>query len=214
MARTIIPTRPKEDGHTIPPADKDMIVYAVAMGVPNDVAFRRFHPEYIGPDGKLTIQGKARSKDFWQYARNRNFRDAYSEYLQSWLGGKVASEDDDSAEISEDKKRTTITKMLNRLVELIGSGDLTGEDLKVYSEIMKKVGWLKDEVEVEEPPRRYIPCRCSECEYRLFVETNVENGSIINDCDYCRTRRFAEEHGWRYDPTRNLDLTEKPTEKT
>lgn len=214
MAERLIPNRPDPDKHTIPAVDKDLIVYAVSLGIPNDVAFLRFHPEYAGADGGLTIQGKKRSKDFWQYAKNRNFKDDYTKFLKDWLSGKGGTDNDDDgiAEISEDKKRTTITKMLNQLVKLIGSGDLTGEDLKTYSEIMKKVGWLKDEVEQEEPPRRYLPAWCySECQYRLFVETNIENGSIVNECDYCRTRRFAEENGWRFDPTKNLELPEELT---
>lgn len=216
MALKLIPTRPKEDKYTFPAIEKDLIAYAVAMGVPNDVAFHRFHPEYTDDKGNLTPQGRRHSKDFWQLAKHRNFRDDYSQYLKEWIQGKATAmiTDDEGGsveEISEDKKRATITKMLNQLVKLIGNGNVTGDDLKTYSEIMKKVGWLKDDVEEQEAPRRYLPCRCGECDYRSFVESHIEGGEIINECDFCRTRRFAEENGWHYDPTKNLDLPKELT---
>lgn len=206
MAERLIPNRPDPDKHTIPAADKDLIAYAVAMGVPNDVAFLRFHPEFAGADGGLTIQGRKRSKDFWQYAKNRNFKDDYTKFLKGWLSGKGGADNDDDgiAEISEDKKRTTITKMLNQLVKLIGSGDLTGEDLKTYSEIMKKVGWLKDDVEEQVKPLRFLPARCGECRYRIGVESAVSNGVILDMCAYCRARAVAEEHGFRFNDGKNL----------
>lgn len=201
----MIPNRPIPDKHTIPAADKDLIAYAVAMGVANDVAFLRFHPEFAGADGGLTMQGKRRSKDFWQYAKNRNFKDDYSKFLKEWLSGKgndAVSEDID--EISEEKKRATITKMLNQLVKLIGNGDVTGDDLKTYSEIMKKVGWLKDEAEEQVKPLRFLPARCGECRYRIGVESAVSNGEILDMCAYCRARAKAEECGFRFNDGKNL----------
>ena len=205
MAKSLIPTRPDPDKHLIPAADKDLISYAVAMGIPNDVAFLRFHPEFAGPDGGLTVQGRKRSKDFWQYAKNRNFKDDYAKYLKEWASGKggdTTAEDID--EISEEKKRATITRMLNQLVKLIGNGDVTGDDLKTYSEIMKKVGWLKDEVEQITPPIRVLMTRCSECRYRVCVESAVSNGEILDMCAYCRARTVAEEHGFRFNDGKNL----------
>lgn len=198
--RNMIPKRPEPDGIPIPAIDKDTVVYAVLMGAANETAFARFHPEFLDADGTLTIQGKRKSKDFWQYAKVRNFKDAYVAYITEWLGNKDSVAENESAEISEDKKRQTISKMLNQLVKLIGSGDLTGDDLKTYSEIMKKVGWLKDDVEEQEKPRRYLPERCSSCNYRSFVESHVETGQIENSCLRCKALGIAQNSGFRYDP--------------
>lgn len=215
MALKLIPTRPGEDKYTFPAVEKDLIAYAVAMGVPNDVAFQRFYPEYTDEKGSLTIQGKRRSKDFWQLAKHRNFRDDYAKYLKEWIQGKAGTtaseESEEIAEISEGKKRATITRMLNQLVKLIGDGNVTGDDLKTYSEIMRKVGWLKDEVEEQEAPRRYLPLRCSECDYRSFVESCVETGQIENSCLRCKALDLAKEHGFRYDPKNLLRPTDEKT---
>lgn len=202
--RSMIPKRPEPDGIPIPAIDKDTVVYAVVMGAANETAFARFHPEFLNADGTLTIQGKRKSKDFWQYAKVKNFKDAYTAYLQDWLGNKDNMIDDEPTEISEDKKRKTISKMLNQLVKLIGSGDLTGEDLKTYSEIMKKVGWLKDEVEQETRPLRFLPARCGECRYRIGVESLVIDGKILDMCQWCKARKCAEKHGYRFDDGKGL----------
>ena len=66
---------------------------------------------------------------------------------------------------------------------------------------------LKDEVERVAPPVRVLMARCkSECRYRKFCETAKIEGMIIDDCDYCKARKFAEEHGFVYDPCTVLDL--------
>lgn len=206
---SIIPLRPEPDDIQLSAEDKDTVAFAVIFGASNTMAFTKFHPEFLNEKGRLNPNGRKKSNDFWQLAKVQNFKDAYTAYLQDWLG-KEHTTDDETAEISEDKKRKTISKMLNQLVKLIGSGNLTGEDLKVYSEIMKKVGWLKDEAEEQEKPRRYLPAKChTECAYRLFVESHIEGGEIEQECDYCRTRKFAEENGWHFDPTKNLDLPQE-----
>lgn len=209
--RSMIPRRPEPDNIQLPAIDKDTVVYAVVFGVSNMAAFERFHPEFTGADGKLTIRGRERNKDFWQLSKVANFKDAYTAYLRDWLGNKDGiAEDDEPAEISDDKKRKTISKMLNQLVKLIGSGDLTGEDLKTYSEIMKKVGWLKDETEEMMKPIRVLMARCkSECRYRAFVETQVLEGRIFDDCSHCRARAYAEERGFKYDPCKLLDIPQE-----
>lgn len=202
-----IPNRPNPDTSKIPASDKDMIAYMVAFNVPNQKAFALWHPEFLDSSGKLNKTGRAACTQFFNYSKNREYADAYKETLLKSLGKEQSEDVDfDDPEISESTKKRTITKMLNRLVKLIGDGNLTSDDLKNYSEIMKKVGWLKDEVEQMEAPRRYLPERCGACAYRSFVESHVGSGEIINECDFCRTRRFAEENGWHFDVTKNLDL--------
>lgn len=209
MAETerLLPNRPIPDESKIPAADKDLLSYSIAFAVPNQKAFALWHPEFLDSSGKLSKTGRAACTQFFNYAKNRDYADAYKATLLKFLGMEQSEDIDlDDPEISESTKKRTITKMLNRLVKLIGDGNLTSDDLKNYSEIMKKVGWLKDEVEQVEAPRRYLPERCSACSYRSFVESNVDGGKIINECDFCRTRRFAEENGWHFDATKNLDL--------
>ena len=100
----------------------------------------------------------------------------------------------------------------NQAMSMVESGDTLDPDtLKVLTEIFKKLGILKDEVEVQESPRRYIPCRCGECDYRSFVESYVETGQIENSCLRCKALDLAKEHGFRYDPKNLLRPTDEKT---
>lgn len=207
----IIPTRPSNDDDfkTITDKSKDMLVYSVLMEVPNDKAFLLFHPEFTDAKGRLNREGKNRSKQFFEYAKNKNFMDAYRATIEEFVGkDKESGSVDSIAEIGDERKDNALKSLLDKAIKLVEKGgDIDPDTMKTIAEIFKKLGVLKDEVETQEPARRYLPIRCvSECTYRYFVESHIESGEIVQECDYCRTRKFAEENGWRFDPTKNLDL--------
>lgn len=207
---SLIPRRPQCIESKLTVLEKNCIEYAVAFSAKNEEAFLLFHPEYITSDGKLSNEGKRRCKDFFSYSKNKEYRDAYTAYLKEFLNDDKGKSEAHLIEVDESRKDKALKSLLNQAMSMVESGDTLDPDtLKVLTEIFKKLGILKDEVEEQEAPRRYLPERCSACSYRSFVESNVEGGKIINECDFCRTRRFAEENGWRFDPTKNLDLPEE-----
>ena len=62
---------------------------------------------------------------------------------------------------------------------MVESGEELGADtLKVITEIFRKLGILKDDVDVQEAPRRYLPERCSSCKYKQFIDEQVRLGNI------------------------------------
>lgn len=209
---SLIPRRPQCIESKLTVLDKNCIEYAAAFSAKNEEAFLLFHPEYITSDGKLSNEGKRRCKDFFSYSKNKEYRDAYTAYLKAFLNGDKEKSETHLIEVDESRKDKALKSLLNQAMSMVESGDTLDPDtLKVLTEIFKKLGILKDEVEEQEAPRRYLPERCSACAYRSFVESNVEGGKIINECGYCRTRRFAEENGWHYDATKNLDIPEELT---
>ena len=211
---SLIPRRPQCIESKLTVLEKNCIEYAVVFTAKNEEAFLLFHPEYITSDGKLSNEGKRRCKDFFSYSKNKEYRDAYTAYLKDFLSGDKGKNEVHLIEVDESRKDKALKSLLNQAMSMVESGDTLDPDtLKVLTEIFKKLGILKDEVEVQESPRRYIPERCSACSYRSFVESHVESGEIVNECDFCRTRRFAEENGWHYDPTKNLDLPKELTNK-
>lgn len=204
---SLIPRRPQCIESRLTVLEKNCIEYAAAFSAKNEEAFLLFHPEYITSDGKLSNEGKRRCKDFFSYSKNKEYRDAYTAYLKAFLNGDKGKGETHLIEVDESRKDKALKSLLNQAMSMVESGDtLEPDTLKVLTEIFKKLGILKDEVEEQEAPRRYLPERCSACTYRCFVESNVEGGKIINECVFCRTRRFAEENGWHYDVTKNLDL--------
>lgn len=207
----LIPNRPNPDTSKIPASDKDLLSYAIAFSIPNQKAFALWHPEFLDSSGKLNKTGRAACTQFFNYAKNREYVDAYKRTLAEFLERKDSNVSID-AELSEDRIDNAYKNLLRLAIEDLERGHVVDNDTyKLYMELFKKLGRFKDDVEEQEAPRRYLPERCSACTYRCFVESNVEGGKIINECVFCRTRRFAEENGWHYDPTKNLDLPKELT---
>ena len=185
--------------------EKDMMAYVVLFQCSNSTAFALFNSHLTDKSGKLNSAGQKACRQFFSHPNNIAYMDALREHLAALMkGARIVTNDT----IDDTRKDNALKSLLNQAMSLVEKGeDLDAESLKTISEIFKKVGLLKDDVVEQEQPRRYIPVRCrQECAYRLFVESHVESGEIISECDYCRTRKFAEENGWRFDPTKNLDL--------
>lgn len=203
----LIPNRPISDESKIPVADKDILSYAIAFAIPNQKAFALWHPEFLDSSGKLNKTGRAACTQFFNYAKNREYADAYRQTLAKFIGKGSGISTPTTEDISESKVDWALKELSRQAISLLEKGgELEADTVKTIVEVFKKMNLLKDDVEQVEAPRRYLPERCGSCSYRSFVESNVEGGKIINECDYCRTRRFAEENGWHYDPTKNLDL--------
>lgn len=209
----LIPNRPVPDDSRIPSSDKDLLSYAIAFSIPNQKAFALWHPEFLDSSGKLNKTGRAACTQFFNYSKNREYADNYAAYLKEFLSKKESSvKSETSAIIDDARKDNARIALYNKVIRLIeGDDELDPDTLKIAVDMAKKLSIVADDIVEQEAPRRYLPERCSACSYRSFVESNVEGGKIINECDFCRTRRFAEDNGWHYNPTKNLDLPEELT---
>ena len=208
----LLPNRPSPDTSKIPASDKDMLSYAIAFAIPNQKAFALWHPEFLDSSGKLNKTGRAACTQFFNYSKNREYADSYAAYLKEFLSGDKEKSEAHLIEVDESRKDKALKSLLNQAMSMVESGDTLDPDtLKVLTEIFKKLGILKDEVEVQELPRRYIPVRCGECDYRSFVESYVETGQIENSCLRCKALDLAKEHGFRYDSKNLLRPTDEKT---
>lgn len=205
---SLIPRRPQCIESKLTVLEKNCIEYAVAFSAKNEEAFLLFHPEYITSDGKLSNEGKRRCKDFFSYSKNKEYRDAYTAYLKEFLSGDNGKNEVHLIEVDESRKDKALKSLLNQAMSMVESGDTLDPDtLKVLTEIFKKLGILKDEVEEEIKPLRFLPERCfSGCRYRLFVENAVKGGSVIDECQYCKALAYATENGYKDDVTKRLDI--------
>ena len=205
---SLIPRRPQCIESKLTVLEKNCIEYAAAFSAKNEEAFLLFHPEYITSDGKLSNEGKRRCKDFFSYSKNKEYRDAYTAYLKAFLSGDKGKNEVHLIEVDESRKDKALKSLLNQAMSMVESGDTLDPDtLKVLTEIFKKLGILKDEVEEEIKPLRFLPERCfSGCRYRLFVENAVKGGSVIDECQYCKALAYANENGYRDDSTKRLDI--------
>lgn len=206
----LIPNRPIPDESKIPASDKDLLSYAIAFAIPNQKAFALWHPEFLDSSGKLNKTGRAACTQFFNYAKNREYADCYAAYLKEFLNGGNDKSETHLIEVDESRKDKALKSLLNQAMSMVESGDTLDPDtLKVLTEIFKKLGILKDEVEEQEAPRRYLPERCGACAYRSFVESHVESGEIENACLRCKALKVAQENGFVYDEKTLLEQPAK-----
>lgn len=211
MANEFIPKRPANDGDftMIKANDRDCLSYSIVFNVPNERAFSLFHPEFLDEQGKLTKVGKGQCRQFFSYAKNREYADAYRQTLSEFLNRGVAVNSDmESEEIDGD---ALARKILSDLAAMVKNGRIQDfEILKIATDILNKYGVLKGSEERVIPPIRVLPERCSTCRYRIGVESAVSDGSILDMCAYCKCRKIAEEHDYRFNDGK--DLLEIPKE--
>lgn len=210
MAETerLLPNRPNPDTSKIPASDKDMLSYAIAFAIPNQKAFALWHPEFLDSSGKLNKTGRAACTQFFNYSKNREYADSYTAYLKEFLNVDKGKGETHLIEVDESRKDKALKSLLNQAMSMVESGDTLDPDtLKVLTEIFKKLGILKDEVEQEIRPVRFLPERCfSGCRYRLFVENAVKGGAVIDECQFCKALAYATENGYKDDATKRLDI--------
>ena len=210
---SLIPRRPQCIESKLTVLEKNCIEYAVAFSAKNEEAFLLFHPEYITSDGKLSNEGKRRCKDFFSYSKNKEYRDAYTAYLKEFLSKKESgTKPETSAIIDDARKDNARVALYNKVIRLIeGDDELDPDTLKIAVDMAKKLSIVADDAEEQViKPIRVLPERCGSCRMRVFVESMVSDGKVLDMCQWCKARKCAEEHGYRFNDGK--DLLEIPKE--
>lgn len=162
--------------------EKDILSYAVLFGVTKYVAVERLCvKEYTDGRGKITDNGRQYAKKIFGNEEARKYVEAMRDKVAKFTNGTYTATpiDNDELEISEERKGEALKALFNNALALVENGKSVDADtLKVVSEIYKKIGLLKEDEEVQEKPRRYLPERCSMCKYKQFIEENVRLGKI------------------------------------
>lgn len=213
----LLPNRPIPDDSRIPAADKDMLSYSIAFSIPNQKAFALWHPEFLDSSGKLNNTGRAACTQFFNYSKNREYADSYAAYLKEFLSKKESeTKPETSAIIDDARKDNARVALYNKVIRLIeGDDELDPDTLKIAVDMAKKLSIVADDAEEQViKPIRVLPTKCkAECRYRAFVETQVLEGRVFDDCSYCRAKAYAEEHGFKYDPCKLLDVPQDVIEE-
>lgn len=195
---------PNNDEFRQTKAEKDILSYAVLFQCSNAVAYAIFNPHLTDSNGKLNKAGQKECRQFFTHPNNIAYMEALKEHLNALTNGQRIEE---KTECVDDKRKDNALKsLLNRAMSLVENGgeDIDAETLKTISDIFKKVGLLKDDVEFIMPPLRFLPARCSKCRMKIAVESMVLNGQMLDMCAYCKARKKAEESGFRFDEGKNL----------
>lgn len=207
----LLPNRPNPDESKIPASDKDVLSYVVAFNVPNQKAFALWHPEFLDSSGKLNKTGRAACTQFFNYAKNREYADAYKRTLAEFLERKDTEIGDELEELTEERKEKASKLLMLEVIKMIEAGKISDPEFaKLVTDLAIKMKITKEDIDRIIAPIRVLMARCSECRYRIGVESMVLNGQMLDMCAYCKCRKLAEEHGYRFNDGK--DLLEIPKE--
>lgn len=189
-------------------AEKDMMSYVVLYGCSNSTAYALFNRHLLDKNGKLNKAGQSECRMFFSHPNNIAYMDALKAHLSAVTkGGAMAKTADDS----DSRKDNALKVLVNRALSLMEHGeDLDPETIKLIADIAVKLKLVKEDVEQQIPPVRVLMERCSRCRFRIGVESLVLDGKVLDMCAYCKCRRIAEEHGYRFNDGK--DLLEIPKE--
>ncbi len=183
-------------------------------GCRNATAFSIFYPEYTSGEGckesdvfKLSDYGQRCCNQFFTNDDNKNYQASYRATLKAFLEGRGTARISDES-ISEDRKDNALKSLFNQAISLVERGvELDADTLKDITDIFRKLNILKEDVETQIKPLRFLPERCfSSCRYRLFVENAIKGGDLADECQHCRALRYANENGYKDNPTNRLDI--------
>lgn len=202
MAKTDIPMRPKDKRrYDLTDREKDCIVWHVLSGCKKEDAYLIF----VRPDLAISKQNlKMATSQFFASADVRNFMMSYKYTLN---GTGDANSEDLTNEDREKRAGEAVQKFTDKIVERM-SGDFESVDeMDAVAKLADRVGVLDDKEKIEEKPRRYLPETCYQgCRYRLFVENAIKDGSVIDECRYCKALTYATDNGYKDDPTKRLSI--------
>lgn len=201
---------PNNDDFKQSKKEKDILSITVLMSYSNSTAYALYHPELCDRDGRLNKAGQRECRMFFSHPNNIAYMDALKAHLSAVTKGMTVSSG--SVYLSDERIDKAFRAFLEQAITDIENGKEIDNDMfKILMELFKKLGRFKDDVEQVEAPRRYIPLRCSECDYRSFVESYIETGQIENSCLRCKALDIAKEHGFSYDPKNLLRPTDEKT---
>lgn len=189
--------------------EKDILVFPLLYACSNATAYALFHPELCDRNGKLNKAGQRECRMFFSHPNNIAYMDAMRAHLEALTKGtvKVASSD----VINDSRKDNALKVLVNRALSLMEKGeDLDPETIKLIADIAVKLKLIKEDEEQQIKPIRVLPQRCSTCRMKIAVESMVLNGQMLDMCQWCKCRKTAEEHGYRFNDGK--DLLEIPKE--
>ncbi len=201
MARIYVPLRPKgRRKYDLQENEKNCIAWYVLSGCKKEDAYMIF----VRPD--LAISKKNLSLAATQFFALSDVLDFITAYRATLDGEQEEQEEPVETEDRETRKIKALQKFTDTVVDKM-SGDFGSiDEMDSVAKLADRVGVLDDNSKAIVAPQRFLTETCSKCSYRICIEENLSKGNIIDTCDFCKARKYAEEHGWKFDKTTNFDL--------
>lgn len=185
-------------------AERYCVIWHILTGCKPSEAFKCFVKPELAVSA-VTLQRV--SDEFFADKETQTFMKEYRALLERKLEGKTKTSKKTAEQRKKDKE-DALQSLMDYVVNEAMNID-SSEDKEEIIKFADKLGLLDSEEIIAEAPRRYLPESCSACRYRHFCEEALASDAIDDSCQYCRARKHAEAHGFKYDPTTLLDIPKK-----
>lgn len=144
------------------------------------MAFALAHPELSGTPNIM----KRKTDEFFMSSETVGFITEYNAFLESLNHSTVEMVEEEkparvklTAEEREKMRLEALEVFEDDLVKLILALRDGGEDIdrETILKMVDRIGWLKEEEDRQEEPRRYLPESCSHCRYKIWIEENCDS---------------------------------------
>lgn len=196
-----LPLRPKnQKKYNLSDNEMNSLVWYTLSGCKREEAFMLF----VRPDLSISRQNLVKATNqFFAMFDVRDFLNEYNKTLSDFYTNKEKPRE--SKQSREDRVGNAVKKFTDKVMDAMDDADsIEISEMDTLAKLADRVGILGKNEEVEEKPRRYLPETCSWCSYRKFVEDEMSQGNLYDECIHCKTRRFAESKGWVFDATKNI----------
>lgn len=169
-----LPLQPKYKKYDLTEAEKKAIRNVVVFGEDKKEMYKVFvRPDLVTAPAVL----KKYSDDFYNRSETRDFIRDYTKMLE----GVQEEAEQRGVPLSREQRKAQANESFDdKVIDLEQKVDSI-ESAVAWATLANKSGVRKDEEEKVESPRRYLPERCSECKYKVFVEENIKKGNIVDD---------------------------------
>ena len=184
------PPRQQNELWSLTEREMDAIDYSLISNKPRGEIYNIF----CAPQATAT-QCRTKASALWS---SRDARE-YIEIRTKQMDKTVSEETEKDAEIwSQD-----FTKKFTKIIKdnaLDASSEIQVDAIRIAAAQV-----FKDTSGQTEAPRRYLAENCYQgpCRYLAYCEL-----ALVDGCQYCRYRKFTEEHGVFYDHKNQLDIPE------
>ncbi len=216
MAR--IPLRPDDKSACkgLSEEERNLLTYYVIFGCTKDEAFLLFNSVRLVRSSKVAITKQA--SQFFSSKEAQAYLKAYRDTIERFLAGeKPQTEVQDTEQNASDRNKKRKLAAAQKIIDYVikGANDIEAmDDPEAFVKLADKVGLFDDFEAQVEAPRRYLPQSCMQgCRYRLFCEENLNNGNMVDECQYCKYKAYANENGVVYDNMHLLDVPVDDGEK-
>lgn len=196
-----LPLRPKnQKKYNLSDNEMNSLVWYTLSGCKREEAFMLF----VRPDLSISRQNLVKATNqFFAMFDVRDFLNEYNKTLLDFYSNKEKPRE--SKQSREDRVGNAVKKFTDKVMDAMDDADsIEISEMDTLAKLADRVGILGKNEEVEEKPRRYLPETCSWCSYRKFVEDEMSQGNLYDECSHCKTRSFAESKGWVFDATKNI----------